>query len=243
MNPPFSRSIFIDSANFSEIQKWNATGVIDGVTTNQFIFLQDKIKSKDYHKTIKKICTEMHEKPVSVELNNSSLTEKEMIRESKELSELAENIIIKIPLIPDTVKSLKVIQALGQLNIAVNITLMMTFEQMVMAILASRTLPKTTFVSLLWGRSQEDYTKYHSRSDFMAKYHQVGTSTEINSHHRNIIRCAHDFINEGGYDNVKIIAGSIRTAAMAGEAFAAGTNIVTITPDKLTAMLFSKRTW
>jgi len=36
--------------------------------------------------------------------------------------------------------------------------------------------------------------------------------------------------------------GSIRTATMVGESFAAGGNIVTITPEILMSMLFSQRT-
>lgn len=238
----FDRSIFIDSADIEEITKWNETGVIDGVTTNQYIFLKDGIRPRVIEKQIKKICKTMKDKPVSIELSDSSLPPEEMVREARKLDGLSDNIVVKVPIIPDTLKSLTVIHELIKLNIAVNVTLMMTFEQVILAILATRNSKKTAFVSIFWGRSIEDHASYRSRSDFMAQYPKVGIESEVNREPKNIIEAAVTFLHNGQYTNTKIIAGSIRTAAMVGEAFAAGANIVTMTPDKLLAMLFSQRT-
>ncbi|MBI5452377.1 hypothetical protein HY945_02855 [Candidatus Gottesmanbacteria bacterium] len=55
----FNRSIFIDSSNPEEIKRWNATGIIDGVTTNQMIMLKDGLRQKDYEKVIKAFFREM----------------------------------------------------------------------------------------------------------------------------------------------------------------------------------------
>lgn len=216
-------------------------GIVDGVTTNQLIMLKDGIKPKDYQKVIKAICKEVKGKPVSVELTNSLLSPEVMVKEAMKINSLSDNIVVKVPMIPNSTKSLWVISALIRANIAVNVTTMMTFEQMAMAILATRFSKKISYVSLFWGRSIEDQAKYRSRSDFMAQYPRVGSDSPINRYPNTIIEQAAKLITEGNYSNVKIIAGSIRTAVMAGEALAAGAHIVTISPDILISMLFSQR--
>lgn len=237
----FNRCLFLDTSSIEEVKRWNATGVIDGITTNQYIMLQDGIKPSAYYMTVKRICKEMRGKPVSVELTDSTLPKEKMVHEAKKLNALAENIVVKVPMIPETTKSLEVINELTRANISVNVTTMMTFEQLALAILAAGRSRKISFVSLFWGRSMEDYIKYSSRSDFMANHPKVGIASQVNSNPQNIVRAAATFIKEGGYENIKIIAGSIRTAAMVGLAFEAGANIVTTAPDKLMAMLFSQR--
>lgn len=238
----FNRSIFIDTSNLEEIKRWNATGIIDGVTTNQSIMFKDGVSLKNFDKVVKGICKEMGKKPISVELTDSNASVKEMIAESKRLNALAPNIVIKVPLIPETTKSLEVIESLISLNIAINVTALMTYEQMIVATLAARNCKRTSFISLFWGRSLEDQIKYRGRFDFMADYKRVGLESTVNAHPKDIIVNTLAFMREGGYDNPKIIVGSIRTATMVGDAFAAGTHIVTITPEILLSMLFSQRT-
>lgn len=238
----FQRSLFIDSSNLEEIKKWNATGIIDGVTTNQAIFVKDGIAFKDFKKTIKKICLEMKNKPVSVELTDSTASCSEMIKEALELNSYAKNIVIKVPLIPDTTKSLEIIKFLAKSHVAINVTALMTFEQMVVSVLATRNCKKPSFISLFWGRSQEDQVKYRGRFDFMADYKRVGLESTVNENPINITSAIAVFLKEGGFQNPKVIVGSIRTATMVGDAFAAGANIVTTTPEILLSMLFSQRT-
>lgn len=239
---PFQRSIFIDSSNIEEIKKWNDTGIIDGVTTNQAIFAKDGIAFKDFKKTTKKICLEMRNKPVSVELTDSTASFSEMVKEAQELNSYAKNVVIKVPLIPETTKSLEVIETLAKLGIAVNVTTLMTFEQMIVSVLATRNCKKLSFISLFWGRSQEDQVKYRGRFDFMADYKRVGLESAVNGDPKNIVAETAEFLKGGDFQNPKIIVGSIRTATMVGDAFAAGAHIVTITPEILLSMLFSQRT-
>lgn len=238
----FKRSLFIDSSNIEEIKKWNATGIIDGVTTNQSIMLSDGLKFNEIYKTIKKICIEMKGKPVSVELTDSTASVKEMIKEAKRYANLSSNVVVKVPLIPDTTKSLEVINLLVRLNIPVNITTMMTYEQMIMAILATRNSKKICFVSLFWARSIEDQTKYRGNPKFMLDYPKVGHESDTNVHPRQITEKCAEFIEQGDYPSVRIIVGSIRNATTVGDAFASGGHIVTVVPDVLNAMLFSQRT-
>lgn len=242
MKTTFTRSIFIDTADIAEIKKWNSTGVIDGVTTNQYILVKEHISPRQFEKIIKNICSEMRNKPVSVELSDSKLSILDLVKEARRLDKLASNIVVKVPLIPNTTKSLEIIKELGKENIAVNVTLMMTFEQLTLAILATRNSKKTCFVSLFWGRTIEDHANYRSRFDFMAKYPKVGMESEVNQEPKSIVTAVRNFLDDGKINNPKIIVGSIRTASMVGEAFAAGTNIVTVTPDILLAMLYSQRT-
>lgn len=237
----FNRSIFIDSSNVEEIGKWNDLDVIDGVTTNQLIMLKDGVKPKDFEKVIRKICVLMKGKPVSIELTDSTASAQDMVKEAHRFNAISDNVVVKVPMIPNTTKSLWVINKLVKNNIAVNVTTMMTFEQMIMAILALRRSKKIAFVSIFWGRSIEDHAKYRSRSDFMAQYPKVGNESHINAHPSHIVRSTATFLKEGNYHNVKIIVGSIRTAAMVGEAYEAGGHIPTISPDVLSAMLFSQR--
>lgn len=239
---PFRRSIFIDTSKIEEIKKWNYTGIIDGVTTNQSIMLKDEVSLKDFNKIVKLICKEMDKKPVSVELTDSNASVKEMIAEAKRLDSLSPNIVVKVPLIPETTKSLEVIQALVSLNIAVNVTAIMTYEQMIVSTLATKNCKKPSFISLFWGRSLEDQVKYRGRFDYMVDHKRVGLEPSVNNHPKNIVVSTVSFLKEGGYENPRIIIGSIRTATMVGEAFAAGGHIVTITPEILLAMLFSQRT-
>lgn len=238
----FNRSVFIDSSNIEEIQKWNATGIIDGVTTNQSIMLKDGLNFRDFPKQVKLICREMGKKPVSVELTDSKASIKKMTSEAKRLDSLAPNIVVKVPLIPDTTKCLELIQSLSSLNIAINVTAIMTFEQMVVSALATRYCKRPSFISLFWGRSLEDQVKYRGRFDFMANYKRVGLESTVNGDPKNIVAAIALFLREGNYENPKIIVGSIRTATMVGEAFASGANIVTTTPEILLSMLFSQRT-
>lgn len=238
----FDRSIFLDSSSIKEIEKWNATGIIDGVTTNQSIMLKDGLTLKQVVPTIKKICAVMKGKPVSIELTDSSATFEEMIAEAKKYRQIASNIVVKVPLIPGDIKCLNVIKKLGDLKIPVNITAMMNFEQLTIASLAIRNHPFPSFVSLFWARSIEDHEKYRANKDFQSTHQIMGPQTEVNSSPAKITSAVGEFLKMGGYSNPKLIVGSIRNVSQIGEAFASGANIVTIQPATLEAMLFSQRT-
>ena len=237
----FNRTLFLDSSKLEEIKKWNATGTIDGVTTNQLIMLKDGLKLKDYEKAVKAMCREMKGKPVSIELTDSTASPEAMVREAKRLSTFANNVVVKVPMIPETTKSLWVINELSRLNIAVNVTTMMTFEQMIMAILATRKNKKLCFVSIFWGRSIEDHEQYRSKPDYEKQYPKVGKESDINADVKLLVQKTAEFLKEGNYNNPKIIVGSVRNANQVGEAFAAGGHIPTVPPATLEAMLFSKR--
>lgn len=238
----FKKSIFLDSSNVEEIRRWNATGIIDGVTTNQMIMLKDGVTPKGLFKTIKEISQIMKGKPVSIELGDSSAPIEDLIKEAKRYRAIGNNIVVKVPMVPGDVKSLLVIKKLGDLKIPVNITAMMTYEQLVMATLAIRNHPFPSFVSLFWARSIDDHHKYRTNKEFMKNFPLMGDPAEVNSHSSKITKAIIEFCEKGGYDTPRLIVGSIRNVGQIGDAFASGAHIVTITPSVLQAKLFSQRT-
>lgn len=238
----YNRSIFLDSSNVKEIEKWNATGIIDGVTTNQSIMLKDGLTLKQVDPTIKRICSIMRGRPVSIELTDSKASLEQMIAEAKKYRQISDNIVVKVPLIPSDIKCLNVIKKLGDLKIPVNITAMMNFEQLVIASLAIRNHPTPSFVSLFWARSIEDHQKYRSNNEFVKNHPNIGNVSDINSGPAKIVTAISEFLKNGGYNVPKLIVGSIRNVSQIGEAFVAGAHTVTIQPAVLEAMLYSQRT-
>jgi transaldolase len=238
----YDRSIFLDSSSIKEIEKWNATGIIDGVTTNQSIMLKDGLTLKQVVPTIKTICKIMNGKPVSIELTDSTASFEQMISEAKRYRQIAKNVVVKVPMIPNNIKCLNVIKKLGDLKIPVNITAMMNFEQLLVASLAIRNHPSPSFISLFWARSIEDYQKYSTNNQFQKDHPVMGPANEVNSHPSKIVEALMSFLKKGGYDIPKLIVGSIRNVSQVGEAFASGAHIVTIQPHVLEAMLYSQRT-
>ncbi len=204
--------------------------------------LKDGLTLKQVVPTVKNICKIMNGKPVSIELTDSSASASEMIEEAKKYRKLGSNIVVKVPLIPNDIKSLIVIKKLGDLKIPVNITAIMTYEQLALAALASRNHPAPSFISLFWARSMEDHERYRSNKEFIKNHGIIGEEAEVNFHPSKITAAIGEFLKSGEYDNTKLIVGSIRNVSQVGEAFAAGANIVTIVPKILEAMLFSQRT-
>jgi len=83
--------IFIDSANVQEIKEAASLGLIDGVTTNPTLIAKEAHPTKDL---LKEICA-LVSGPVNAEV--ISLDTDGMVSEAQELSQIAKNIVIKIP--------------------------------------------------------------------------------------------------------------------------------------------------
>lgn len=115
---------FIDSANIGEIREAVSLGMADGVTTNPSLIAKEGKKFDDVVKEI----LEVVEGPVSLEV--ISLEAKGMVSEAKKLAKLAENVVIKIPMSTEGLKATKV---LAGLDINVNMTLIFSPIQSLMA--------------------------------------------------------------------------------------------------------------
>jgi transaldolase len=130
--------IFLDTANLEQIKEVASWGLLDGVTTNPSLVAKEK---QPFEVLIKKIC-EIVPGPVSVE---SVSTEAEaMIKESKRLARMADNIVIKIPI---CLEGLKATKALAEEGIQVNTTLIFSPSQALLAAKAG-----TRYISPFVGR-------------------------------------------------------------------------------------------
>lgn len=129
---------FIDTANIEEIKKAWEVGVIDGVTTNPSLLAKE---GREPRGLLKEIC-QIVEGPVSAEA--VSLKHEEMFREAIELSKIADNIVIKIPMTED---GLKTVKKLSQEGIKTNVTLVFSPTQALLAAKAG-----ATYVSPFVGR-------------------------------------------------------------------------------------------
>ena len=129
---------FLDTANVEEIREVAGWGVLDGVTTNPTLVAKEGLAFEDL---LRKICA-LCPGPVSAEA--VSLKAVEIIAEGRRLAAIASNIAVKVPV---TVDGLKATKALAAEGIAVNMTLVFSPTQ---ALLAAKAGAK--FVSPFIGR-------------------------------------------------------------------------------------------
>ncbi|HEY4600781.1 MAG TPA: fructose-6-phosphate aldolase [Cerasibacillus sp.] len=129
---------FIDTANMEDIRRANTLGVLSGVTTNPSLVAKEGVS---FHDRLKEI-TEEVSGSVSAEVIKEDADG--MIKEGKELAQIAPNITVKIPM---TLEGLKAVKALTQLGIKTNVTLIFNANQ---ALLAARA--GATYVSPFLGR-------------------------------------------------------------------------------------------
>lgn len=118
--------IFIDTANTQQIKEIASLGVVYGVTTNPSLVAKEK---RDFKEVIKEITT-LIDGPISAEA--ISLDWEGMVEEGLELSKIHKNIVVKLPI---TLDGLKACKKLSDLGIKVNMTLIFTTNQ---ALLAAR---------------------------------------------------------------------------------------------------------
>lgn len=140
--------IFIDSANYKEIETWFRQGVVDGVTTNPSIVLKDGVFEIEEH--IKRICHLLGDRPVSVEVTTND--REEMLGQARTFAQWAPNVVVKIPVINEQGEScLGVIHQLREEGIRINCTAILSFNQ---AILASKA--GANYVSIFAGRVADE---------------------------------------------------------------------------------------
>jgi len=97
--------LFLDSADLSLITKYSEYGIVDGVTTNPTIIAKEWA---DQETRIREIAEIVHW-PVSAEV--TTLTAEEMIEQGRKIASWGDNIYVKLPIIPEGLKALKVLSA------------------------------------------------------------------------------------------------------------------------------------
>ena len=122
--------IFIDTANLNEIKKAKALGLVDGVTTNPTLLAKERGETETL---IRKISGEV-KGPVNVEV--TGITCEEMVREAKVMATWGDEIVIKIPITPEGLKTVKI---LSSERILTNVTLLFSPSQAILAAKAGAT--------------------------------------------------------------------------------------------------------
>lgn len=129
---------FLDTADIDEIKKGLDWGMVDGVTTNPSLIAK---MGKPYLPTVKEIA-ETVPGPVSGEVLATDYDG--MLAEGRELAALAENVVVKIPLIPE---GLRAVRTLTDEGIKTNVTLCFSSAQALLAAKAG-----ATYISPFVGR-------------------------------------------------------------------------------------------
>ncbi|MBD3413286.1 MAG: fructose-6-phosphate aldolase [Candidatus Aminicenantes bacterium] len=116
--------IFLDTANLEQIKEAVSWGIIDGVTTNPTLCSREK---QDFNDLIQSICEKVPG-PVSVECVETQAPE--IVNEAKKHCQIAENVVVKIPI---CVEGLKATKELFSEGIHVNTTLVFSPPQALLA--------------------------------------------------------------------------------------------------------------
>lgn len=161
---------FIDTANIDQIKEARDLGVLDGVTTNPSLMAKEGITGKDnIRKHYEKIC-KIVDGDVSAEVIATDY--KEMVKEGEYLAEIADNIVVKIPMIKDGVKA---IRHLSDNGIKINCTLVFSAGQAILCAKAG-----ASYVSPFIGRIDDlNWNGMQLIHDIAEIYAIQGFETEI----------------------------------------------------------------
>ena len=132
---------FVDTAKIEDIKKANDMGVICGVTTNPSLIAKEGGKSQE--EILKEIAS-IVDGPISGEVKATTVDAEGMIAEGREIAKLHPNMVVKIPM---TVEGLKATKVLASEGVKVNVTLIFSANQ---ALLAARA--GAAYVSPVLGR-------------------------------------------------------------------------------------------
>ncbi|PSJ61974.1 fructose-6-phosphate aldolase [Pseudaminobacter soli (ex Li et al. 2025)] len=157
---------FVDTADVKEIRELNDLGLLDGVTTNPSLILKSGRNIAD---VTKEIC-DIVDGPVSAEVTATEFSE--MMKEAAVLSEIADNICIKVPLTLDGLKACKALTSQGRM---VNVTLCFSANQALLAAKAG-----ATFISPFIGRLDDmGFDGMEVIAEIRQIYDNYGFDTEI----------------------------------------------------------------
>ena len=130
--------LFADTGSIKEIEAIASLGILDGVTTNPSLLAKE---SGDFRANLKRIC-EIVKGPVSGEVTATDFAG--MMREGHDIATIDPHMVVKVPLTRDGIKACK---ALSGERIPVNVTLVFSAAQALLAAKAG-----ATFVSPFVGR-------------------------------------------------------------------------------------------
>jgi transaldolase len=125
---------FIDTANLAQIEEAASLGILDGVTTNPSLMAKEGITGESNILNHYKKIAGLTDGDVSAEVISTDYSS--MVEEGKKLADLAENIVVKIPMIKEGIKA---ISTFSELGIPTNCTLVFSTGQAILAAKAGAT--------------------------------------------------------------------------------------------------------
>jgi transaldolase len=186
--------IFLDTANVESIVKAYGTGLIDGVTTNPTLILAGGRTIEDVTTELIQSCPNL----ISVSTEVVADTATEMIEQGRKYIPLGDAVTIKVPC---TVEGLKACKTLTDEGFKVNVTLIFSVTQAILAAKAG-----ATYVSPFVGRLNDNS---------FGGIALIQAIAETYSLHR--VR-------------TQVLAASVREVNQVGRCFAAGADVCTIPP-------------
>jgi transaldolase len=158
---------FIDTASLEEIREAQSLGILDGVTTNPSLIAKEG--GVDFREHIGAICS-IVDGPVSAEVVSTDT--EGILREGRSLAEIHPNVTVKVPMLPAGLRACKVLASEG---VKVNVTLVFTAAQAILAAKAG-----ATFCSPFVGRLDDIATDgMELISEIVDIYSQYDFHTEV----------------------------------------------------------------
>ena len=186
--------IFLDTSDVDIIRKHCESGLIDGVTTNPTLMMQ---AGKNPVKVISDISS-LFESDASISAEVVADSAEEMITQAEQYYSINDNITIKVPC---NYEGLKACRVLSSKDINVNVTLIFSLNQSILAAKSG-----ATYISPFIGRCEDNDI---DGIDLISSIRKVFNLNNISTN---------------------ILAASIRNINHINESFKAGADIVTIPP-------------
>ena len=186
---------FLDTADLDEIREAASWGVVAGVTTNPSLYAKIGGKLADFENHIARIC-EIVDGPVSAE--TTAMTRDQIVADGRRLASIAPNVVVKIPVMAEGLAATKQLASEG---IAVNMTLVFSAPQAIMA-----------------ARAGARYI-----SPFVGRFDDIAEDglNQLND----IVSCVNNY--DFGHE-VEIIAASVRSPHHVTQAALMGADIATV---------------
>jgi transaldolase len=172
---------FLDTANLDEIREVASWGILDGVTTNPTLVSKESGKFEDL---VREICA-IVPGPVSAEA--VATRAEEIVPEARRLAALASNVVVKVPV---GVEGLKATKSLAAEGIGVNMTLVFSASQALLAAKAGARFV-SPFIGRLDDASEEGMALIEEIVTIFENY-RLGTEVIVASirHPRHVVEAA-----------------------------------------------------
>ena len=192
--------IFLDTSDVNVIKHHYQTGLVDGVTTNPTLMMQAGRNPVEVISEISSVFSDRgyHIGSISAEVVADSA--EEMVLQAEQYHSIGENITIKVPC---TYEGLKACRELSERDIKVNVTLIFSLNQSILAAKAG-----ASYISPFIGRCEDNDI------DGIGLISSIRKVPEFNKEY-----------------STAILAASIRNIDHINDSFKAGADIVTIPPN------------